>query len=49
MKGHIWLKIIYKNAGKVQVIVSIGNNYEKFFVTNKIQWRPKKVIGLYLG
>ena len=37
-----------KNAGKVQVIVSIGKNSEKFFVTNRIDWKPKKVIDLYL-
>ena len=37
-----------KNAGKVQVIVSIGKNSEQFFVTNRIDWNPKKVIDLYL-
>ncbi len=35
-------KRIYK------VIVSIGKNTEKFFVTNRIEWKPKKVIDLYL-
>ena len=37
-----------KNAGKVQVIVSIGKNSEKSFVTNRIEWKPKKMIDLYL-
>ena len=37
-----------KNAGKVQVIISIGRNSEKFFVTSRIDWKPKKVIELYL-
>ena len=37
-----------KNAGKVQVIISIRKNTEKFFVTNRIDWKPKKVMDLYL-
>ncbi len=37
-----------KNIGKVQVIVSRGINSEKFFVTNRIDWKPKKVIDQYL-
>ena len=37
-----------KNVGKVRVIISIGKNSEKFFVTNRIDWKPKKVIELYL-
>ena len=37
-----------KNAGKVQVIVSIGKNSEKFFVTISVERKPKKVIELYL-
>ena len=37
-----------KNAGKVQVIISIGKNSEKFFVTSRIDWKPKKVMDLYL-
>ena len=37
-----------KNAGKVQVIISIGRNSEKFFVTSRIDWKPKKVMDLYL-
>ena len=37
-----------KNVGKVQVIISIGKNAEKFFVTNRTDWKPKKVIDQYL-
>ncbi len=37
-----------KNVGKVQVIISIGKGSEKFFVTNRIDWKPKKVSELYL-
>lgn len=37
-----------KNVGKVQVIISIGRNSEKFFVASRIDWKPKKVIELYL-
>ena len=37
-----------KNVGKVQVIISIGKNAEKFFVTNRIDWKPRKVIDQYL-
>ncbi len=37
-----------KNVGKVQVIVSIGRNSEKFFVTISVERKPKKVIELYL-
>ena len=37
-----------KNVGKVQVIISIGRNAEKFFVTNRTDWKPKKVIDQYL-
>jgi hypothetical protein len=31
-----------KNVGRVQVAVSIGENAEKFFVTNRIDWKPKR-------
>ena len=37
-----------KNAGKVQVIVSIGNNSQKFFTTNRTDWKREKVVQLYL-
>ncbi|EQD75587.1 transposase IS4 family protein, partial [mine drainage metagenome] len=37
-----------RNVGKVQVIVSRGLNSEKFFVTNRIDWKPRKVIDQYL-
>ena len=37
-----------KNAGKVQVIISIGKNSEKFFVTISVERKPKKVMDLYL-
>ena len=37
-----------KNAGKVQVIISIGRNSEKFFVTISVERKPKKVMDLYL-
>ena len=37
-----------KNVGKVQVIISIGRNSEKFFVTISVERKPKKVIELYL-
>ena len=37
-----------KNVGKVQVVISRGMSSEKFFVTNRIDWKPKKVIDLYL-
>ena len=37
-----------KNVGKVQVIVSRGIDSEKFFVTNRTDWNPRKVIDLYL-
>ena len=37
-----------KNAGKVHVIISIGKNSEKFFVTISVERKPKKVIELYL-
>ena len=37
-----------KGVGTVQVIVSRGLNSEKFFVTNRIDWKPKKVIDRYL-
>ncbi|EQD76737.1 transposase IS4 family protein, partial [mine drainage metagenome] len=37
-----------KNVGKVQVVLSRGLNSEKFFVTNRIDWKPKKVIDQYL-
>ena len=37
-----------KNVGKVQVIVSRGIDSEKFFVTNRTDWNPRKVINLYL-
>jgi hypothetical protein len=39
-----------KNMGKVHDIMFIGRNQEKSFVTtSRIHWKPKKVIGLYLG
>ena len=37
-----------KNVGRVQVVVSRGQNAEKFFVTNRIDWKPKRVIDQYL-
>ena len=37
-----------KNVGKVQVVISRGMSSEKLFVTNRIDWKPKKVIDLYL-
>ena len=36
------------NFGRVQVIVSRGINSEKFIVTNRNNWKPKKVIDMYL-
>ena len=38
-----------KNVGEVQVIISIGKNSEKFFVTISVERKPKKVIELYLS
>ena len=37
-----------KNARKVHVIVSMGKNSQKFFVTNRSDWKPAKVIELYV-
>ena len=37
-----------KNVGEVQVIISIGKNSEKFFVTISVERKPKKVIEQYL-
>ena len=37
-----------KNIGKVQVIISKGINSERFFATNRIDWKSKKVIDRYL-
>jgi len=47
---HLMTSVItrMRNVGKVQVIISIGKNAEKFFVTNRIDWKPKKMIEQYL-
>ena len=37
-----------KNVGRVQVGVSQGQNAEKFFVTNMIEWKPKQIMEMYL-
>ena len=37
-----------RNVGRVQVVVSRGQNAETFFVTNRIDWKPKRVIDQYL-
>lgn len=37
-----------KNVGGVQVVVSRGQNPEKFFVTNMIGWKPKQIMEMYL-
>ena len=37
-----------KNAGIVKVIVSMGINSLKFFVTNRTDWKLKTIIGKYL-
>ena len=37
-----------KNIGRVQVRVSRGQNAEKFFVTNMIEWKPKQIMEMYL-
>ena len=38
-----------KNAGIVKVIVSMGLNTLKLFVTNRTNWKLKTIIGKYLG
>ena len=37
-----------KNAGNVQIIVSMGKNSERYFVTNRVDWKLGKVIELYI-